>query len=379
MSELKYWVWLSTRLGVRARMKLELLEHFSGVRALYFASEADYRAAAKLTGEELRALGDKELDGANRALGLCDELDVQIITIRDAAYPQRLKQIYDPPVALYVRGRLPELDDRASVAVVGTRRATPYGERMASKLGYEITKCGGIVISGMTAGIDAASAVGALRADGACIGVTGAHLDGAFGGAGLSVAAVVVEAPEKSGALLFADEAAAQGREVFAVPGNADAANSYGTNALLKDGARPATCAWDILGDFAQLYPGTLRRYDADARQEPQPLPPEDRRETGETFAQLRAPISQKVIDKEKREEYIDLQQQLSALSETQLKIIAAMDAPQLHVDDIIEKARLPAPTVLAELTVLQIQGYVTQEAGKRFSLNVRPTAIQGK
>ena len=125
MSELKYWVWLSTRLGVRARMKLELLEHFSGVRALYFASEADYRAAAKLTGEELRALGDKELDGANRALGLCDELDVQIITIRDAAYPQRLKQIYDPPVALYVRGRLPELDDRASVAVVGTRRATP--------------------------------------------------------------------------------------------------------------------------------------------------------------------------------------------------------------------------------------------------------------
>ena len=406
MSELKYWVWLSTRLGVRARMKLELLEHFSGVRALYFASEADYRAAAKLTGEELRALGDKELDGANRALGLCDELDVQIITIRDAAYPQRLKQIYDPPVALYVRGRLPELDDRASVAVVGTRRATPYGERMASKLGYEITKCGGIVISGMTAGIDAASAVGALRADGACIGVTGANLDGAFGGrlpqdiaangavlsefapgipvgrfgfrlrnritAGLSVAAVVVEAPEKSGALLFADEAAAQGREVFAVPGNADAANSYGTNALLKDGARPATCAWDILGDFAQLYPGTLRRYDADARQEPQPLPPEDRRETGETFAQLRAPISQKVIDKEKREEYIDLQQQLSALSETQLKIIAAISEPHRHVDDIIRDCGLPAPTVLSELTMMQIQGFVKQEPGKRFSLNVQ-------
>lgn len=409
MSELKYWVWLSMRFGVRPKAKLELLEHFGGPRNLYFASEADYRAAAQLRLEELRQLSEKDLDEADRVLGLCCEKNIQIITIRDAAYPQRLRHLYDPPVVLYVRGRLPDVDDCAAVAIVGTRSATPYGARMASSLGYDIVKCGGIVVSGMTRGVDAAGAVGALRANGTCIGVSGKAIDDPFGGelaqdiaakgaviseyapgmqvpkvsfrlrnritAGLAVATVVVEAPERSGALLFADEAVSQGREVFAVPGNADAYNSAGTNALLKDGARPATCGWDVLCDFSSLFPGKLREYSGEplASQPNPPSPNTEPRETGENFVRLREPISKKVIDNEKTVEYIDLEDQLKELSASQLQIIAAMETPHIHVDDIIEKSQLPAAKVLAELTVLQIQGFVRQEQGKRFSLNVRP------
>ena len=292
MSQLKYWVWLSMRFGVRPKVKLALVEHFGTPRDVYFATEADYRVRASLRPEELRLLLDKDLHEAERALAICDREDIRALTIQDAAYPQRLLQIYDPPLVLYVRGTLPPLDDRAAVAVVGTRSATPYGMRTAHKLGSEIVRHGGIVLSGLTAGIDRSAAEGALDAGGVCVGVSGTAINLDFAGActqsvarcgavvsefapnmsvprfgfrlrnritsGLAVATVVVEAPEKSGALLFAEDAITQGREVFAVPGNADSHASVGSNALLKDGARPATCAWDVLGDFRRMFPGTL-------------------------------------------------------------------------------------------------------------------------
>lgn len=191
---------------------------------------------------------------------------------------------------------------------------------------------------------------------------------------GLAVATVVVEAPEKSGALLFADDAVTQGREVFAVPGNADSRASAGSNALLKDGARPATCAWDVLSDFRRMFPGTLRENIAPAPETQAPEPPP---ETGSGFAQVRRPVAEKRIDKPQPEAYIDLEAQLKSLTTEQLQIVAAIDAPGTQVDLIIEKTQLPASKVLAELTVLQIRGVVRQEPGKRFSLNVRAGTAQ--
>ncbi len=406
MSELQYWVWLSERLAVRPKRKLELLEAFGDVRQLYFALEEDYRAMLPgLTPSELRDLSDKDLTGADHALEKLEMNYLSMITIRDAAYPERLRQIYDPPVVLYLRGRMPRLDDRASVAVVGTRKASVYGLQMADRLGREIAACGGILVSGLTDGIDAEAARGALREDGVCIGVLGGPIDAPFAKylqrdvarlgavvsefapgskigkvgfrmrnrvtAGLSLAAVVVEAPERSGALLFASDALEQNREVCAVPGSVLAVNSEGTNQLLKEGARPVTCGWDVLEEYQPLFPDTLKQKHpgSEPRQKKSADPP---RETGEGFYKLREPIRQKEIDKEKPTEYIDLQQQLEGLSEQQLKIIAAMNEPHRHVDDIIRDCALPAPTVLSELTMMQIQGFVKQEPGKRFSLNVQ-------
>ena len=426
MAELQYWVWLSERHSVRPRRRLELLERMGDVRQLYFAEEADYRAALpELTPGELKNLCDKDLEQANRALERCEMDHIRIVTIRDAAYPDRLRQTYDPPSVLYVRGRLPRLDDNVSVAVAGTRKATPYGLRTAHRMGYEIARCGGIVISGLTRGVDAEAAVGALRADGVVIGVLGGAIDAACRDrlaldvavrgsvvsefcpgsgigkigfrmrnrvtAGLSLAAVVVEAPERSGALLFAEEAESLGRELFAVPGNADAACSAGTNALLKDGVRPATCAWDILADFTELYPDKIHENPGPAPESmeqprlvkplgpnsklevPANLPPlTEPPETGADFVRVREPMRQKVIDKDADRAYIDLEKQLASLTEPQLKLVTAMTEPGIHVDDLIEKTGLPAHTALAELTMLQIMGFVRPEPGKRFTLNIQ-------
>ena len=183
MSQLQYWVWLSMRFGVRPKVKLALVEHFGTPRDVYFATEADYRVRVPLRPEELRLLLDKDLKDANRALAICDREHIRILTIQDAAYPQRLLQIYDPPLVLYVRGTLPQLDDRAAVAVVGTRSATPYGVRTARKFGFEIVRHGGIVLSGLTAGIDRSAAEGALHAGGICVGVSGTAINLDFAGA----------------------------------------------------------------------------------------------------------------------------------------------------------------------------------------------------
>ena len=378
MSQLKYWVWLSMRFGVRPKVKLALVEHFGTPRDVYFATEADYRVRASLRPEELRLLLDKDLHEAERALAICDREDIRALTIQDAAYPQRLLQIYDPPLVLYVRGT------------------------------SEIVRHGGIVLSGLTAGIDRSAAEGALDAGGVCVGVSGTAINLDFAGActqsvarcgavvsefapnmsvprfgfrlrnritsGLAVATAVVEAPEKSGALLFAEDAITQGREVFAVPGNADSHASVGSNALLKDGARPATCAWDVLGDFRRMFPGTLHERIAP---EPEPAAPQAPPETGDGFAQVRRPVAEKRIDKPQPEAYIDLEAQLRSLTTEQLQIVAAIDAPATQVDLIIARTRLPASKVLAELTVLQIRGVVRQEPGKRFSLNIRAGTAQ--
>ena len=184
--------------------------------------------------------------------------------------------------------------------------------------------------------------------------------------AGLSEGVVVVEAPERSGALLFVDEALEQGKEIFAVPGNADAPNSVGTNRLIQDGAKAVSTGWDILCEFEGLYRNRIRYPGRERLKIPQEEPAEYA-----DFVKVREPSSKKVIDKEKHEEYIDLEKQLEGLSERQLAIIACMTGPSMHIDDIIESAVLDAPTVLSELTVLELEGMVSQEPGKRFTLNI--------
>lgn len=410
MSELKYWLWLSSLTGVRPRVKRLLLEHYGGVRETYFAPRGDYASLGGLTEQECAAIENKSFDAAFAIMEACEAKGVDIKTIQDADYPRRLAAIYDPPAVLYVRGRLPVVDEKAAIAVVGTRRASPYGIKMAARLGYELTRCGGLVVSGLTVGVDVTAAQGALMAGGSCIGVLGSPIDDeSWGGetardvaaagaliseyppgakrhpaffrarnritAGLCVAAVVVEAPRKSGALLFADEALSQGKEVFVVPANADAENAAGGLALIMDGAMPVTGGWDVLSGFAGRFKGlrdpgaakklprgceeTLTAFAAGHAPEPEP-------EDGGT-----PELVQKDVDKPKGVEYIDLRKQLEGLTPAQLAIVAALEQPSTHIDDVIEKTGLPAQEVLSELTMLQISGLVSQEAGKRFTLNI--------
>lgn len=399
MPALEYWLWLSAEINVTAAAKARLLDRYGGAEEAFFAPPGDYAHVAGLSQAEAALLERRDLSRARRAGDACAAQGVGIVTMQDAAYPKRLKHIYAPPPVLYVKGTLPDVDANALIAVIGTRQATPYGLKMGRDIAWQIARGGGIVVSGLTSGIDAQAARGALLAGGRCVAVLGTPHEMENGSlardvaacgavlseyppgtpfrrsffrernrvsAGLSVGVVVVEAPAKSGARLFAEEAADQGKEIFAVPGNADAENCAGTLALLKEGAKLVTDGWEVLSEFAPLYPEKLR---PDRQEKPPeepaaaPAPKKPRPGRAEPGS------DKKSVDKKKEAGYIDWKDQLASLTEDQLKIIAAIDKNASHIDDIIENTGLPAATVLAQLTLLEIRGFVRREAGRRVAL----------
>lgn len=388
MSAVSYWIWLSS-LGVSPRAKAAVVRRFGDAEKAFFSPLGALAATEGVASAEGEILERRDLHAVQEILEDCDKQGLSILTLQDAAYPGRLKQIFAPPVVLYVKGSLGAIDDEAAIAVIGTRSASPYGLKMGRQLAWEITHCGGLVISGLTTGVDAAAADGALLAGGRCIGVLGtAHefQDGELAArvaergalisehapgtrslrshfrdrnrisAGLSVGVLAVEAPEKSGTLLFVAEALEQGREIFAVPGNADAPGCRGTNGLLKQGAKPVTCGWDVMCEFSARFPGRVaERYDPALTVGEKP-PAEPKKE----------------IDKEKGGEYIDFRQQLAGLSETQLKIVAAIDKEPTHIDDIVERTGLGAAAVLTQLTLMTVKGIVRRAPGNRVALNIQ-------
>lgn len=400
MSAIKYWLWLSTASKLSPRATAALLEHYGSAENMFFAPKGEISSLLGSRADGAQKLEERDTDEAMRIIDKCESQGIRIVTRQDAAYPERLRNIYSPPSIIYVKGELPDIDEEASIAVIGTRNASPYGIKMGRRLGYEITKCGGIVISGLTKGIDAAGAQGALSAGGKCIGVLGvpheleksrlSHEVVVRGGAliseyppgteayrshfrarnriaaGLSVGVLVVEAPEKSGTRLFANEAAEQGKEIFAVPGNADAENCRGTNILLKEGAKPVTEGWDVMSEFEALYPAKVKKYIGQMPETEKKVHYSMNNEEDDSKK-----FTKKVIDKQESTAYIDLKKQLEDLSPSQLKIVEAMDKPSVHVDDIIERCGLPPAKVLADLTMLQLKGCVSQESGKRFTLNI--------
>ena len=410
MSSVRYWVWLSSVIFANPRAKYALVERWGDAESAFLAPPGAYRDLPGVSANEAELFERRDLREADRILENCRREDIRILTLADAAYPRRLRNIFAPPVVLYIKGRLPDVDSIPSIAVIGTRSATPYGLKMGRDIAFEIAGCGGIVVSGLTEGIDRAAARGCLLAGGCCIGVLGTG-HGAGGelredvaatgalvseyppgtraekrffrdrnriSAGLSHAVCVVEAPERSGSLLFAREALEQGKEIFAVPGNADAENSAGILTLLKQGARPAASGWDVLEDFEALYPDRIRRPGAERRATPMPAaapkpvsaPEKEPVQTAEAD-EKRAASSKKEIDKQNSAGYIDLQERLKGLSEDQLQIVTAIGRGETHVDDIIEATGLSTARVLSQLTALEIKGIVRRVAGRRVCLNM--------
>ena len=386
MSALKYWVWLAECRGLGNQARLALLRHFGSPEDVFYADAGEVLLTEGITREQAKALEDHKLDKADKILADCQRLGLRILTIQDAEYPGRLQNIYDPPCLLYVKGRLPAIDETAAVAVVGTRDCTPYGIACAEKLGYGLASGGAVVVSGLAKGIDAAASRGALRAGGVTVGVVGNGLDvhypyesrylyediAAAGVllseyppgtepagshfparnrilSGLSLATLVVEAPERSGALITAETALEQGRDVFAVPGPIDAPASVGCNRLIRDGAGLVSDAWDILREYAGRFPEKLKQdeareqpavlgYQARQKAEPKPVPPS-----------------------------LDLNK--SSLTDDQLNLLRAMsDEEPALVDDLIEQTGIPTRRVLSALTLLEMEQLVTQHSGKRYT-----------
>ncbi len=391
---LKHWIWLAELPGLTNQARLSLLRHFGDPENLYYADEEEILLTEGIGREEAKRLRQKDLSGADRILADCQRLNITLLTIQDGAYPGRLKNIYDPPMLLYVRGRMPVIDETVAVAVVGTRSATPYGIACGEKLGYGLAAGGAVVVSGLAKGIDAAAARGALRAGGITVGVVGNGLDVHYpkesaylyedvaaagvllseyppGTApegrhfpvrnrilsGLSLATLVVEAPERSGALITAATALEQGRDVFAVPGPIDAPCSVGCNHLIRDGAGLVSDAWDILREYQGRFPDKLRP--EQARKAPQTLGYQARQREGVKAV----PPSLSLGGGE------------HALTDDQIALLRAMDDQEpMIVDDLIAATEIPARRVLSALTVLEIENLVTQHSGKRYTRAVTLT-----
>lgn len=401
MGAIRYWLWLSGQGGVSPQAKSALIGHYGDAECAFFAPAGEYEKIPGISKTEAARLEKRELSAADRILADCAGQGIEIITMQDAAYPKILRDIFAPPVVLYVKGKLPDLEARPAVAVIGTRKASSYGLKMGRQLAFDIARSGGVVISMLSDGIDKHAALGCIQADGCCIGVLGMghgaengfYRDIVAGGAliseyppntpsqrhffrdrnriasGLSRAVLVVEAPENSGALLFASVALEQGMEIFAVPGNADAPNSVGPIELIKQGAKPVTCGWDVLCELEYLFPDSIKKPEDNLCV---PELPDEKRLSVDAPAPESRETTKKSVDNAKPSGYIDLHEQLSTLNEDQLKIITAIEADDTHIDDIIERTGLSTARVLAQLTVLEIRGFVRRSAGRRISLNIK-------
>lgn len=395
MSSLKYWLWLATRKGVGVQGMHDVLDHFGTPERAFFADPEEYELLQPMLAAGLK---DRSMDEVQRVLADCDRLNIRIMTLQDSDYPERLRQLDDAPCVLYLKGRLPELDEEAAIGVVGTRQASEYGKTVAKRLGLELAHGGAIVVSGMASGIDTCAVRGALQGGGTVVSVLGGGIDVPYPWenrflyedvaaaglliseyppgtenrgshfpvrnriiSGLSLGVVVVEAREYgSGAIITADRALEQNRDVFAVPGNVDAVHSRGCIRLIQQGAKPVLSAEDILEEYRDRYPVKLARAPRMSQQEqqqrlqaivePEPMQPK------------KAPV-----DKEKDEGYSVIKRAASSFTDDEFAILHAMDGKMYQADELVERTQIPARRVLSALTMLQIAGCVEEKPGKRF------------
>lgn len=412
---LVHWIWLAQRKSLKDWQRCALVQHFTNPEAIFYAD--DFAGSIQLDANQVEDLKDKDLQSAENILEVCKRERIHVLTMQDAAYPARLKNISDPPVVLYYKGNLPALDGLPVIGVVGTRHASAYGMKIAKRMGYQIGACGGIVVSGAATGIDSVAMQGALSAGQSVVGVLGCGADMVYPASarglyadterygcliseyppgtpphkwnfprrnriisGLSDGVLVVEAPVKSGALITARHAADQGRDVFVTPGTVDNPQCEGSNALLRDGAISVSNGWELMSEYEDRYPGKICKARGG---EKLTVYPEEIREfssdSGEKVAQKVAmpgkmaknaeKNTKKTIDKEEIQPYSDGNDKKPALTENEQALVRLLAQGERLVDDVIAASSLSPGLVLATLTMLEVKGVVKSLPGRRVAL----------
>lgn len=404
--EQKDWLTLVLIPGVGAVNFMRLLARFRSASGVLHAGEA---ALAEVAGPKLaeRIHQYSSCADVEEQERLITQYSTQVITLEDAAYPPRLAEIYDPPLALFVRGELRE-EDELSVAIVGTRRASPYGLRMAERLARELAERGVTVVSGMASGIDAAAHRGAMAAGGRTIAVLGCGVDVVYPSenrdlmeqiighgcvlsqfpmgtkpnrghfpyrnriiSGLTMGVIVIEAPVESGSLITARHAAEQGREVFAVPGPVGSPNSAGPHSLIRQGAKLVETAEDILAELAvpeellkERKPAPIAPPRQQAVEKPMPVapppPPVAVKPKPVAQAPVPVPVPPPAPAPPPRPPV--------KMSEGEAMIFRMLKAEGTYVDEIAAQCRIPVSQALSTLTMLELKGLIRQYSGKRFA-----------
>ena len=402
---LEYWLWLTTRRGLGRQGMHAALRRFGSPEAVFYADAEAYRGIEGLKNAE--PLEDKDLTEPRRILSECHRKSIHILTWQDAAYPARLRSIDDPPLLLYYQGTLPDIDAEPVVAMVGTRHASLYGLQQGKMLGYQMGRLGAIVASGGADGVDTVCLTGALTAGSPVIAVLGCGVDVSYPAknrgmfediryhgclisefppgtpplpenfpvrnrilSGISVGVVVVEAPEKSGALITASRALEQGRDVFALPANVGSPTSAGNLQLLKDGAILISEGADVMREYAALYPDRIAF---------QPPAVPMTLTAAETKAAQPAKVAQgrtfpkkddkKDVDNLENRDYIDVQEILPRVSADEAEVLRQLESGKQPVDRMIDETQLPAGRVLSALTLLEVKGFVKRLPARYYEL----------
>jgi DNA processing protein len=362
------WLALALTPGLGARMAGKLLREFGSPEAIFNASLTALEAH-RLPAAVAQAIHSRQpLSAASKELAQAQAAKCRLLTWHEPEYPQLLREIYDPPPLLYVKGNA-ELLNRHCIAIVGTRRPTPYGNQMAERLGRDLADHGLVIVSGLARGIDSSAHKGALSSSrGATVGVLGCGIDviypkenrkifaemeergaiisefpmGTFPApqnfpirnrviAGMARGVVVVEGAQYSGSLITARLAMESSREVFAVPGNATQPVSFGPHQLIKQGAKLVTSWEDVIEEL--------------------PTP-------------VRAELVP--VDSASSAERASLAEQGLGPNEKALYALLQMDAAR-HVDELVETSGMSSSEVLSTLFELEMKGLVQQLPGKQF------------
>jgi DNA processing protein len=394
------WIALS-RAELPAHTARELVEHFQGAAAIFTASPVEIAEAAKLTPAMLgRLLAQRPDETASRDIAKLAEIGAHIITLCDTAYPPLLRQIPDPPCLLYVQGELCQTDQ--TIAIVGSRRCSPYGRLVAQTLARELAARGVTIVSGLAPGIDAAAHLGALEAGGRTIGVMACGLEvdyprehkelkqrmAAQGAvitevplgtpptparfpmrnriiSGLSRGVVVVEAPEQSGALITAHLAADQGREVFAVPGSVNSFHSRGCHQLIREGAKLIDGVDDILEEFAQVAP--IAKKVEKAKREKAVAGASSRPTKPVSPPSPTLPVSSQSPNEAENQRQAVALAWPSGLTDEEGKLLSCLSLQQKYVDEIIHETSLPTASVSSGLMMLELKGLIKRLPGNLF------------
>lgn len=362
--ELRDTMTLALTTGVGPLLRRALLERFGSAGAVLNAAPSDLQTVTGIGSKISRqiAAAREEVD-VDAEIALCREHGLSVLTETNGDYPRLLTEIHDPPGLLFCRGRLRPLDSVA-IAIVGTRHASRYGLQQAERLAGSLARAGFTIVSGLARGVDAAAHRGALAAGGRTVGLLGSGvlniyppehveladevsangallsesaprmqpLSGAFPQrnrliSGMTLGVIVVEAAERSGALITARHAMEQGREVFAVPGRVDNRLARGCHRLIRDGARLVESADDVLEELGPLYEAAER----------------------DDGTVVRHPAELK-------------------LNEIEQSVLQAIEADATSIDEVITTSGLPAQRVLSTISVLEMRRLVRRLSGNQVS-----------
>lgn len=408
MQEAEYWIWLQMAVGPGENL-WEILDYFGTPRDMMEAGREAWKASRLFSNARIASIEKASLDKAHRVLASCAQHAWQVLTLDNPAYPQRLRDITNPAAVLYIEGNLPELDEYATLGIVGSRSATEYGCKATRNLATGLAKAGAIVVSGGALGIDTAAHEGALAGGGLTLALLGCGFGYPYlmeneplrrrisrHGAlitefppgtpasrysfpirnrlisGLSLGTVVAEAGARSGALLTAEHALEQGRDVFVIPGGVMSSYYTGTNRLLRDGAKPVFSPLDVLEEYRDAFPHKLDLREAhqlipeigtESDKNPLPVPLSYQIEKAAPVRPKPRTALPRAADRPPKKPAPDF------LSEDEARIYALFAGESLPVDMIIAQTGLSSGKVLSALTTLEIHGLIRAQSGRRYTL----------